>query len=133
MNFVPIGVHIKENAAGFHRFDSAWTPTAIILDENGKERHRIEGYLPKDEFAAQLLMGLARVAFMSKKWAEAETLYNQVVQGYPSSTAAPEAIYWAGVSKYRKTNDHHALGEVPKLLQQKYPDSVWAKKAIPWA
>ena len=130
---MPVGVHIKENPAGFHRFDSAWTPSVIILDENGKERHRIEGYLPKDEFAAQLLMGLARVAFMAKKWAEAEMLYNQVTQGYPNSTAAPEAIYWAGVSKYRKTNDHHALGEVPKLLQQKYPDSVWAKKAIPWA
>lgn len=70
---------------------------------------------------------------MNKKWAEAEGLYNQVIQGYPNSTAAPEAIYWAGVSKYRNTNDHHVLGEVPKLLQQKYPDSVWAKKAIPWA
>lgn len=110
-----------------------WTPTAIILDENGKERFRIEGYLPKDDFAAHLLIGLARVAFMNKKWAEAERLYNEVAQKYPNSTSAPEAVYWVGVSKYRKTNDHHALGEVPKTLQQKYPNSVWAKKAIPWA
>jgi len=70
---------------------------------------------------------------MSKKWADAEALYTQVTQNYANTTAAPEALYWAGVSKYKKTNDHHALGEVPKLLQQKYPDSVWAKKAIPWA
>ena len=110
-----------------------WTPTAIVLDENGKERRRIEGYLPKDEFAAQLLLGLARVAFMSKRWADAERIYTQIMQGYPTSTAAPEAIYWAGVSNYKKTNDHHVLGDVPKLLQQKYPDSIWAKKAIPWA
>ena len=132
-NFVPISVHIKENPAGFHRFDSVWTPTALILDENGKERHRIEGYLPKDEFAAQLLLGVARVAFMQKKWKDAEALYSQILNDYPKSTAAPEAVYWKAVSHYKATNDHTVLGEVPKTLQQKYPDSVWAKKAIPWA
>jgi TolA-binding protein len=132
-NFIPISVHIKENPAGFHRFDSVWTPTALILDENGKERHRIEGYLPKDEFSAQLLLGVARVAFMQKKWKDAEALYSQILNDYPKSTAAPEAVYWKAVSHYKATNDHTVLGEVPKTLQQKYPDSVWAKKAIPWA
>jgi TolA-binding protein len=132
-NFIPISVHIKENPAGFHRFDSVWTPTALILDENGKERHRIEGYLPKDEFAAQLLLGVARVAFMQKKWKDAEALYDQILSDYPKSTAAPESVYWKAVSHYKGTNDHTVLGDVPKILQQKYPDSVWAKKAIPWA
>ena len=132
-NFIPISVHIKENPAGFHRFDSVWTPTALILDENGKERHRIEGYLPKDEFSAQLLLGVARVAFMQKKWKDAEALYDQILSDYPKSTAAPESVYWKAVSHYKATNDHTVLGEVPKTLQQKYPDSVWAKKAIPWA
>jgi len=131
-NFIPISVHIKENPAGFHRFDSVWTPTALILDENGKERHRIEGYLPKDEFAAQLLLGVARVAFMQKKWKDAEALYSQILNDYPKSTAAPEAVYWKAVSHYKATNDHTVLGEVPKTLQQKYPNSIWAKKAIPW-
>jgi len=42
-------------------------------------------------------------------------------------------VYWKAVSHYKGTNDHTVLGEVPKTLQQKYPDSVWAKKAIPWA
>lgn len=110
-----------------------WTPTAIVLDENGKERHRIEGYLPKDEFAAQLLLGLARVSFMQKKWADAEKLYDEIVQKYAGSAAAPEAVYWKGVSTYKRTNDHHALLDLPKTLQSKYPNNVWAKKAIPWA
>ena len=105
----------------------------LILDENGKERHRIEGYLPRDEFVAQLLIGLARVAFMQKKWKDAEALYDQILTDYSNSTAAPEAVYWKGVSHYKGTNDHTVLGEVPKTLQEKYPDSVWAKKAIPWA
>ena len=29
---MPLEAHIKEHPAYFHRFDSAWTPTAIILD-----------------------------------------------------------------------------------------------------
>lgn len=110
-----------------------WTPTALILDENGRERHRIEGYLPRDEFEAQLQLGLARVLFMQKKWKNAEQLYEQILTDYPKSTAAPEAVYWKAVSRYKGTKDHTVLGEVGKTLQQKYPDSVWAKKAIPWA
>lgn len=104
-----------------------------MLDENGKERLRIEGYLPRDEFAAQLVLGLARVAFMQKRWKDAEQIYDEILKKYPNSTAAPEAVYWKAVSHYKGTNDHTVLGEVPKTLQQKYPDSVWTKKAIPWA
>ena len=104
-----------------------------MLDENGKERHRIEGYLPRDEFVVQLLLGLARVAFMQKKWKDAEQIYGEVLQKYPNSASAPEAVYWKAVSHYKGTNDHTVLGEVPRILQQQYPESVWAKKAIPWA
>ena len=110
-----------------------WTPTVLVFDENGKERFRLEGYLPKDEFAAQLIMGLARVAFMNKRWADAEELYNQVLQKSPNSGIAPAAVYWLGVSRYKKTNDHHALGNVVTELKQKYPSSPWNKRAIPWA
>ena len=104
-----------------------------MLDEDGKERHRIEGYLPKDEFAAQLTLGLARIAFMQRKWVDAEKLYDEILQKCPTSEAAPESVYWKAVSHYKGTNDHTVLGEVPKTLQKKFPNSVWAKKAIPWA
>jgi TolA-binding protein len=81
-----------------------------VLDENGKERHRIEGYLPKDEFAAQLLLGLARVAFMQKKWADAEGLYDEILQKYSNSEAAPESVYWKGVSQYKRQTRPHSAG-----------------------
>lgn len=131
--FVPVTVNIKQGPVEFHRFDVLWTPTALVLDETGKERFRIEGYLPRDEFAAHLVMGLARVAFMAKKWADAEQLYNEVVEKYPHTGIAPAAIYWRGVSRYKKTNDHHVLGTVASELNQKYPGSPWTKRAIPWA
>ena len=104
----------------------------IILDPNGKERFRIEGYLPKDEFRAQLELALARVAFMSKDWKDAERRYTEVLERYPESKAAPEALYWKGVSHYKGTNDHTVLGELPGQFREKYPDSEWALKTAAW-
>ena len=130
---MPIEAHIKEHPAYFHRFGAVWTPTILILDSDGTERLRVEGYLPRDEFRAHLEMGLARVAFMRKQWDEAERRYAQVVERYPDSKVAPEAVYWRGVSRYKQTNDHTVLGEVPEQLKERYPDSVWALKASVWS
>jgi phage terminase large subunit-like protein len=130
---VPLEAHVKEHPAYFHRFGAVWTPTVLILDSGGTERLRVEGYLPRDEFRAHLEMGLARVAFMGKRWDEAERRYAQVVDLYPDSKVAPEAVYWRGVSRYKRTNDHTVLGEVPGQLNEKYPDSVWALKASVWS
>ena len=105
----------------------------MILDSKGVERHRIEGYLPKDEFRAQLELGLARVAFMNKNWADAERRYAEVLDRYPNSKSAPEALYWKGVSHYKGTNDHTVLGTLPGEFQQKYGDSIWAMKTAAWA
>ena len=104
----------------------------LILDPKGVERFRIEGYLPNDEFRAQLELGLARVAFMSKAWADAENRYAAVLEKYPESKAAPDALYWKGVSHYKATNDHTVLGELPGQFQEKYPDSIGALKALGW-
>ncbi len=104
----------------------------LILDSAGKERQRLEGYLSKDEFRASLETGLARSAFANKRWAEAEKRYGDIARNYPNSAAAPEALYWEAVSHYKGTNDHTSLGSVVEKLKR-YPDSVWAEKAIPWA
>ena len=129
---MPLAAHIKERPAYFHRFDSVWTPTIVILDSDGVERARIEGYLPKEEFRAQLEAGLARVAFMHKQWADAERRYAKVLERYPKSKVAPEALYWKGVSRYKATNDHTILGQLPEQFKEKYPDSLWALKTAAW-
>ena len=129
---MPLEAHIKEHPAYFHRFDALWTPSVLILDSKGVERHRIEGYLPTDEFRAQLERALARVAFMNKDWANAEHRYGAIVEQHPNSKSAPEALYWKGVSHYKATNDHTVLGEMPGQFKEKYPDSVWALKTAAW-
>jgi outer membrane protein assembly factor BamD (BamD/ComL family) len=69
---------------------------------------------------------------MNKKWSQAEEKYTQVLERYPESQAAPEALYWRAVSHYKGTNDHTVLGQVAEEFKQKYQDSIWALKAIPW-
>ncbi len=130
---MPLEAHIKEHPIYFHRFDAVWTPTVLIMDAKGEERWRIEGYLSKEEFRAQLEMGLARIAFMRKDWADAEQRYAHVAESYPETAAAPEAVYWRGVSHYKRTNDHTVLGGVAEQLGQKYQASVWAQKASVWS
>jgi hypothetical protein len=127
-----VRANIKEHASWFHRFDVFWTPTALILDANGSERFRIEGYLPKSEFRAELELGLARVALEAKKWNDAENAYKGVVQRFPESSVAPEAAYWSGVSHYQRTHDHKILGQVARETADKYPKSSWSNKASIW-
>lgn len=102
------------------------------MDPKGKERFRIEGYLPKSEFRAQLELGLARIAFMHKQWEDAERRYKDVAERYRQTVAAAEAVYWRGVSHYKGTNDHTALGEVARELKEKYTESLWTLKSSIW-
>lgn len=130
---MPLEAHIKEHPAWFHRFGAVWTPTILVMAADGVERDRIEGYLPKNWFRARLEMGLGRVAFTHKKWADAEKIYAGVAENYADTAVAPEAIYWRGVSHYKATNDHTELGEVAGELGKKYPGSEWTLKSLPWA
>ncbi len=130
---MPLEAHIKEHPAYFHRFEAVWTPTILVLDPDAKERWRLEGYLPKEEFRAQLELGLARVAFVRKRWAEAERRYAELLERYPGTKSAPEALYWRGVSRYSATHDASVLGELRAELEGRYPDSLWALKTSAWS
>jgi TolA-binding protein len=132
-NFLPVKIHIKENPAGFKRFGAQWTPTVIVADSDGTERYRFEGYLPPDDFLAQLELCLAKSAFARSRFDEAERWFRDIVARYPSSDTAPEALYWAGVSKYKASNDPAPLKETAQAFESRYRESSWAKKASVWA
>ena len=131
-NFVPVKIHIKEQPGVFQRFGAQWTPTLMIFDPSGKERYRFEGYLPPDDFLAQLEFGLARSTFAAEKWGEAEKEFLAVAEAHPKSEAAPEAVYWAGVSRYKASHDGAALADAARQLASRYPESAWTKKSSVW-
>ena len=130
---MPLGVHVNENPKNFRRFDAFWTPTVLILDADGKERSRLEGYLPKEEFQAHLEMGLGRLALSRKDWADAEQRFNAVTENYPDSKYAPQAVYYRGVSRYSISHESSELAATAKTLVAKYPDSEWRLRSLPWA
>ena len=117
--------------ATFERFEAQWTPTLIIADSDGKERHRFEGYLPPDDFISQLRLGLAHAVRGRNDWQAAEELYRELAGDATAGEVRPEALYWAGVAKY-KGGDESALAETAKLFREQFPDSTWAKKSSVW-
>ena len=104
----------------------------LLLDSGGKERVRLEGYLPNAEFVAALESGLGRLALVHKKYADADRWYGDVITRFPESHAAPEATYWKAVARYKGAKDHDALDNMAAELQKRYPKSVWASKASAW-
>ena len=135
-NFIPARVHVKEDAAEFmrlgERYNAQWTPTILELDPDGEERHRVEGFLPAEDLLGQLALGLGHTAFKRGDWKTAEHHFATVAKRHADSEMAPEAVYWAGVSRYKATGDAQALGDTTKRFRDRYADSTWAKKASVW-
>jgi TolA-binding protein len=134
--FVPVRVHVQKQAAEFQRlgerYGAQWTPTTLVLDADGTERHRVEGFLPAEDLLAQLGLGLANVAFAQRDWSAAERGFRAVVDENPTGDAAAEATYWAGVSRYKASGDSAALADTARRLKAQHADSTWAKKASVW-
>lgn len=135
-NFLPARVHVKDQPEDFRRlaerFSAPWTPTLLVLDQEGTERHRIEGFLPADDLLAQLTLGLGHSAFARQQWEEAERRFREVVDRFPGTEAAPEALYWAGVARYKAKGNAAALAETGREFTRRYQESSWAKKASVW-
>ena len=133
---IPVRIHVKEDAEAWKKVGTElgvqWTPTVLILDPDGGERHRIEGFLPADDFLAQVALGLAKGAFSRGDFTDAEKRFRSVVESHPTTETAPEALYWAGVSRYKGTNDPTALRDTARAFAERYQESSWAKKSSVW-
>jgi len=132
-NFIPVRFDVRQDPKPMERFGANWTPTILILDSDGVERHRIEGFLPNDDFLAQLHLGLAHAAFKAGKYEQAAERFDRIVHDFASSDGAAEAQYWAGVSRYKASGSGDALKATADAFKQRYADSPWAKKASIWA
>ncbi len=134
-HFVPVRVHVREQHEEFQRlgarFSAQWTPTILVIDADGVVRHRIDGFLPAEDFLTQLILGLGHAAFAAGQFATAEERFRDVVDQHGFADAAPEALYWAGVARYKAGGDATVLKETADAFE-KYPESAWAKKASVW-
>jgi outer membrane protein assembly factor BamD (BamD/ComL family) len=114
------------------KYGAHWTPTILELDSDGAERHRIEGFLPNDDFLSQLMLGRAQIAFAAQQWDDAGKRFREIVDKFPNTDAGPEALYWAGVSRYKETHDPTFLKNTANAFKERYQDTTWAKKSSIW-
>lgn len=113
------------------RFGAQWTPTILFFDPDGKERHRIEGFLDANALLPQLQLGYAQTAFATSRWDDAERAFEEVAKS-GDADAAPAGAYWAGVTRYKRSGDANELGATHKRLSEQFPGTSWAKKASVW-
>ncbi|MCD1296298.1 thioredoxin [Methanocella sp. CWC-04] len=114
------------------RFNIEWTPTFIIADDNGNEAYRWVGYLPQDEFRAQLTLGEGKLAFKEENFDKASKCFQKVIDMFSGTELVPEAMYYKGVALYKKSQDVSNLNRAHDELKSKFPDSSWTKKASVW-
>jgi len=124
---VPVGA--KSLAADFR---VVWTPTLIVLDYYGKEHQRTVGFLPPEEMVAWLLLGMGKVSFDQDQFNEAGIQLNTLLNGYPDSASAPEAVYLRGVARYKSSHAAEALKDAYRQLAATYPGNEWTKRAKPF-
>ncbi|MFQ5956240.1 MAG: tetratricopeptide repeat protein [Candidatus Brocadiales bacterium] len=127
--FVPLKLHVGKDIELVKRFDVLWTPTIVVAEADGTVHHRFTGFLPPEEYRAQLVFGIAKTDFDKGNYPEASTQFKTVVAQYPDCACAPEAQYWLGVSEFKRTGSADTMRAAWQELIEKYPDSVWATKA----
>ncbi len=117
-----------ETAAAVAKFRQVWTPDLRILDDDGTELYRWNGYLAPNEFLAQLLAGRAHDFLRSGHDAAASDAYQDILKRFPTSFVAPEAAYFAAVAAYRDSGNAPDLLDNWRRLQNRYPSTEWRTK-----
>jgi tetratricopeptide (TPR) repeat protein len=131
-NFIPVQVLFDaQPLAG--DFNITWTPTMIVLDENGKEHHRAVGFQPPEEFIPFLMVGQGKTYFDLNDFDAAIAQLEKIIKEYPQSAAAPEAVFHLGVSRYKASHNAAPLKEAFEYLKANYPGSEWLKRAQPYS
>lgn len=113
-------------------FKIKWTPVQVILDPEGTEHHRAMGFLAPDEFIPCLLLGIGKMDFDLDRYDESLAIFAKILADYPKSDSVAEAIYLAGVCRYKRTGDPKPLKETYERLAREYPGSEWTKRAAPY-
>jgi hypothetical protein len=128
-HFVPVKIPVREQPDIAAAYDVVWTPSVVVGDEAGKAHFRIEGYLPPEDFIAQLALGLGRYEFDRQQFAGAIHHFEEVARRHRGSDAGAQALYWLGVARYKQSKDPSQLRPSWDELIRSYPGNEWAKRA----
>lgn len=128
-----IPVQLSHNAEPYATdYRIKWTPSLLLVDTDGKEHHRVTGFLPPVEFIPSLLLGIGKGFFNQDRFKEALECLEQVISEYSYSSSAPEAVFFKGVGLYKSTHQPGHLKDAYNTLQARYHFSEWARRAYPY-
>lgn len=111
-----------------HSIHHIWTPDIRILNHDGYELYRWDGFLPPPEFMARALCGFGMAYLRLKRFDRAEAVYVDVLKRFSTTYAAPEAQYYLGVARYRRDPQSDELLTQWANLRSRYPDSEYRVK-----
>ena len=98
-----------KNNIFLHSLHHIWTPDIRIINTDGYEMYRWDGFLPPFEFVARLQCGFGLAFLRLKRFDEVERCYVDVLRRFSTSYAAPEAQYYLGVTRYRRDPDSDCI------------------------
>lgn len=131
-HFVPLRLVLNRPAdqPHFREHRVLWTPTLAVLDRRGAAHYQSPGFLPPEELADVLRIGLARALMAWSRYDEAAAHLSDVA-ARSGGDLAPEALYWQGISVYLKTRSTPEMMRVWNRLRGDYPRSIWAARVPP--
>ncbi|MBV8369273.1 MAG: hypothetical protein JO036_10175 [Candidatus Eremiobacteraeota bacterium] len=119
---------VEANQPVLDRYRHVWTPDLRVLDADGTELYRWNGYLPPAEFAPQLIAAVAHARLRRKEYDQAKALYEEILRRFPTALVAAEAQYYTGVSAYRASHSANDLLHAWHDLEKSHPESEWTVK-----
>ncbi len=130
-NFIALRIASSEEQYATE-FMVKWTPRIIVMDSVGLVHHSNLGFFPPEEFTHSLELGLAKADFDMDKLDECKKHLDRILEVSPQSSSAAEAVYLQGVTGYKLTGKTDSLKDAYKKLQDRYADSEWAYRALPY-
>src|SRR5437016_5986702 len=92
-HFIPVQFNVVEQAEVMDRFNAAWTPTLIVMDADGREHRRSEGYLDVKRLLGELALARLKTALNRHDFEAARTLASEALtQTKGDPIREPEAL-----------------------------------------
>lgn len=124
-----IGEPDQQTRTLMRQFRQLWTPTLIFLDHHQIELRRLVGYVPPEEFVAQMDMATGMAHMYHAQFDKAFQQFRAVKERHAQLDVGAEALYWAGAAALRRDGSADGLIAQWNELKAEYPTSSWWTRA----
>ncbi|MFH1035144.1 MAG: tetratricopeptide repeat protein [Pseudomonadota bacterium] len=109
-----------------------WTPAMFVLDPFGNPHHTMIGFVPPEQFLPHLLLGKALSLFAHRRFNDALANLERILEDHAQSFAAPQAVYYRAICRYRTSHDASHLRIGHQILAAEYQGSEWVGRTQPY-